>query len=214
MALKPPLKRSSEFSGTQSTNRIPALCRLISSETRKVHSARNARQRLADLLRTQQIQAEEDAWKSLDQTRKESVESFLAQYPDGGRAPDARQLLDRLSSQEQARARQSARDAHAAIAALERYSEAWNAKDLARITAIRPGLGRRTLKEQLAGARSITMHIHALSAPRTEGDRAIVECMHQVDQVFDDGIEKQNPGVKVTYVLVRRGDDWLIEDSR
>jgi hypothetical protein len=172
-----------------------------------------ARQRLADVLRTQQIQAEEDAWKSLDQTRKESVESFLARYPDAGHASDARQLLDGLSNQ---RARESAlaRDAHAAIAALEKYSDAWNAKDLGRISAMRPGLGRRTLKEQLAGARYIAMHIHPLSAPRIEGDRATVECIHQVDQVFSDGIEKQNPGVKVTYVLVRRGEQWLIEDSR
>jgi hypothetical protein len=42
------------------------------------------------------------------QTRKESVEIFLARYPDGGHASDARQLFDKLSSWEYARARESA----------------------------------------------------------------------------------------------------------
>jgi hypothetical protein len=105
-------------------------------------------------------------------------------------------------------------DAEAVIAALERYSNAWNAKRVAQITALRPGLPRRTVEEELSSASSIRMHIQPTSAPRIEGNRATVECIHQVDQVFKDGIEKQSPGVKMTYVLVKRGNNWLIEASR
>ena len=106
------------------------------------------------------------------------------------------------------------RDASGVIATLERYSDAWNTKDVADITAIRPGLGRRTVKEELSSVRSIVMRIRPTSVPRIEGDRATVECIHQVDQIFKDGIEKQNPGVRMTYVLVKRDGNWLIADSR
>lgn len=106
------------------------------------------------------------------------------------------------------------REAESVIATLEQYARAWNEKDAADIRAIRPGLERRTVKEELAGARSILMRIHPVSEPKIEGDRAIVECLHRVDQVFDDGTEKQSPGVRLTYVLVKRGGSWLIADSR
>jgi hypothetical protein len=105
-------------------------------------------------------------------------------------------------------------DANAVIEALEKYSKAWNTKRVAQITALRPGLPRRTVQEELSSTSSLVMRIQPTSAPRIQGDHATVECIHQVDQVFTDGIKKQNPGVKMTYVLVRRGDNWLIEESR
>ncbi len=98
--------------------------------------------------------------------------------------------------------------------ALWRYSEAWAAKDAAGITAVRPGIGRRVLKTELAEARHINMRIVPTSPPRIEGDRATVECLHQVDQMFNDGVEKQSPVVHMTYVLVKRNGAWLIADSR
>ncbi len=58
------------------------------------------------------------------------------------------------------------------------------------------------------------MNIEPMSVPRIEGDRATVECIHQVSQVFSDGVEKQNPGMKMTYTLVKRGSNWLIEGAR
>jgi hypothetical protein len=105
-------------------------------------------------------------------------------------------------------------DANAVIAALEKYSDAWNTKRVAQITALRPGLPRRTVVQELSSASSIIMRIQPTSIPRIQGNRATVECIHQVDQVFTDGVEKQNLGVKMIYVLVRRGSNWLIEESR
>jgi hypothetical protein len=123
-------------------------------------------------------------------------------------AVDARRTSAALASAKRAEEEQ------AVIAVLAKYSRAWNAKDLDDIRALRPGLARRTLKEELAAARSIQMQIHPVSAPKIEGDRAMVECLHRVDQVFEDGTEKQSPGVHMTYVLVKRGGTWLIADTR
>jgi hypothetical protein len=105
-------------------------------------------------------------------------------------------------------------DTSAVLEALEKYSNAWSSRRVAQITALRPGLPRRTVQEELSSTSSITMHIQPTSAPRIQGNRATVECIHQVDQVFTDGIKKQNPGIKMTYVLVRRGASWLIEEPR
>jgi hypothetical protein len=108
----------------------------------------------------------------------------------------------------------SSADANAVIATLEKYSDAWTTKRVTQITELRPRLPRRTVEQELSSASSIVMRIRPTSVPRIQGNRATVECIHQVDQVFRDGVEKQNPGVKMTYVLVRRGSNWLIEESR
>lgn len=105
-------------------------------------------------------------------------------------------------------------DARAVMETLQQYCDAWNARHVDQITALRPRLTRRIVDQELSGARSIVMRIQPTSAPRIAGNRATVQCIHKVDQVFTDGVEKQNPGVNMTYVLMRRGSNWLIEDSR
>jgi hypothetical protein len=105
-------------------------------------------------------------------------------------------------------------DAQQVIAVLTKYSQAWSEKDLADIRALRPSLERRTVKQAMAGARSISMQIRPTGAPKIEGDHATVECIHRVAQVFDDGTERQSPDVHMTYVLVKHGASWLIADSR
>ncbi len=105
-------------------------------------------------------------------------------------------------------------DAREVLAALQKYSEAWSNRRVPEITALRPGLTRRAVQQELSSARSITMDIEPTSVPKIEGDRATVECIHHVNQVFTDGVEKQNPGLKMTYTLVKRGSSWLIEGSR
>jgi hypothetical protein len=105
-------------------------------------------------------------------------------------------------------------DAKAVVGALAKYSAAWNTKRAANITALRPGLPRRAVQQELSSVRSITMRIQPISAPTIQGNRATVECIHQVDQVFSDGVKKENPGIKMIYVLVRRDGNWLIEESR
>jgi TolA-binding protein len=230
-----------------------------------------ARQQLGTLLQQQRVlQAraeEEHAWNLVDPKAEDSIQHFLAQYPNGNHASAAQELLNRLTKQEQERtlamadesawskvawrdrhsleqyvnqfpagkhtdqARQllatlptptvtgaspavDSREAIAVVATLKKYSDAWSAKDLDDITALRPGLGRKLAKQELSSARSIVMRIHPTSAPSIEGDRATVECIHQVDEVFTDGTEKQNHGMRMTYVLVKRGGSWLIADSR
>jgi hypothetical protein len=106
------------------------------------------------------------------------------------------------------------RDAEEVLAALDGYSKAWSGKDVDGITSARPGLVRKTVRSELAAVRSITMRVQPLSAPRISGDRATVECSHQVDQIFWDGVAKQSPGVRMTYTLAKRGGRWVIEDSR
>jgi hypothetical protein len=227
-----------------------------------------ALQRLGALLQEQQAQQakakEQNAWNSVDPRAEETIQRFLAQYPNGTHALTAQELLHRLAKQDEARklaladdnawsavsakdqhsleqylnqfpsgrhsdqARQlvsemppaaadretSAREAIAVVATLKKYSDAWNAKDLDHITALQPGLGRRTAKEELSSTRSIVMQIHPTAPPKVEGDRATIECIRKVDKVFADGAEVETPGIKMTYVLVKRGGTWLIADSR
>ena len=101
----------------------------------------------------------------------------------------------------------------AVVAALQRYSRAWNGRDVSEIIAVRPSLSRRTVREELASARAISMNIRPTSTPKIRGDVATVECEHRVTQTFRDGVQKQTPGVRMTYVLQRHGGDWVIVDA-
>lgn len=152
--------------------------------------------------------ADDRAWMSVSSADRHSLEQYLNEFPSGKHSGQARQWLSEISSAAESR------EAGAVVATLKRYSDAWNAKDLADITALRPGVGRRVAKEELSSIRSIVMRIQPMSVPKIEGDRATVECIHQVKQVFDDGTEKDNPGIRMTYFLVKRGGNWLIADSR
>ncbi len=104
-------------------------------------------------------------------------------------------------------------DTDAVLATLKRYSEAWSAKDVSKITALRPGLGERKVKKELSSVRFIAMRIRPLSSPKIQGDHAAVECIHEVNQTFNDGIARAHPGIKMTYALIRRGGNWFIESS-
>jgi hypothetical protein len=186
----------------------------------------DARQRLADLLEARRARAERDDRNAAENTKKEPLEGSPAGHSQGSHGPDAGELLlglvnehklpqltlpDETASGSEIAA--ASRDADAVLAALEKYSRAWNAKDIAAIIAIRPTLDRRTVKDELSTVRSVVMRIRPMSSPNIEGDRAVIECIHQVDEAFNDGIKKENPGARLTYGLVRRGGNWLIEDS-
>ncbi|MBV8896061.1 MAG: nuclear transport factor 2 family protein [Acidobacteriaceae bacterium] len=105
------------------------------------------------------------------------------------------------------------RDENAVVAALQRYSEAWTGRDVSEILAARPALSRRTVREELASTRAITMNIRPTSTPTIRGDVATVVCEHRVTQTFRDGVQKQSPGVRMTYVLQRQGGAWVIVDA-
>lgn len=101
----------------------------------------------------------------------------------------------------------------AVIAALQRYSQAWDGRDVSEIIAVRPSLSRRTVRDELASTRAIDMSIRPTSTPRILGDMATVECEHRVTQTFRNGVQKQLPGVRMTYVLQKQGGTWVIIDT-
>jgi hypothetical protein len=157
---------------------------------------------------TRQVEAPAPALASIFSQDPHALNENLTALPSVPPMEMPHPMLARTSSQA------LSADARQIIATLERYSNAWNAKRIAEITELRPKLSRRTVKEELSGASSIVMRIQPTSVPSIRGNRATVECIHQVEQVFTDGVEKKNPGVKMTYVLVRRGSDWLIDEAR
>jgi hypothetical protein len=103
-------------------------------------------------------------------------------------------------------------DQRAVLAALQNYSAAWNSKDAAAIRAVRPGLRQHTLRKELADVDSIDMQIRPASNPQIDGDRAAVECVHDVHETFTGGVERSASGVRTTYTLVRQHGAWVIED--
>ncbi len=112
------------------------------------------------------------------------------------------------------RAREVAEASNAVSAMLQRYVNAWNTKDVERITALHRSLNRRTVKEQLEPVTAIRMTIIPASNPRIDGERATVLCRRQVDETFSDGTKKQSPALLVTFTLSKRDGEWSIDAAR
>jgi hypothetical protein len=102
----------------------------------------------------------------------------------------------------------------AVLAALQRFANAWNAKDPQAIVDAQPSLNKRSIKTNLDRTRSMRVTITPLSPPQIEGNRATVVCHRLVEQIFFDGARKTAPQSTVTYSLVRGPGGWVIERTR
>ena len=114
----------------------------------------------------------------------------------------------------QLRAREIDEASNAVSAMLQRYVNAWNTKDIERITLLHRSLNRRTVKEQLEPVTAIRMTIVPASTPQIDGERATVLCRRQVEETFSDGTEKQSPVLLVTFTLSKRDGEWSIDGAR
>jgi hypothetical protein len=189
----------------------------------------NDRNLLQDLQQAERTLAEQSDWNAIDRGNQEALAGFLGRHPDGAFAGQARQAVAALKEKtalaeltreraEEALAalhsREMAEASNAVTAMLQRYVDAWNAKDIASITALYRGLDRRTIKAQLAPVTTIRMTITPASAAQIEGERATIVCRRQVEETFSDGTEKQSPQLLVTFTLSKRDGEWSIEGTR
>lgn len=153
--------------------------------------------------------AEEAAWKSVNLGDRGSIEAYLGQFPSGEHRGEAERALANLHSAELLRA-----DSEAILALIDRFANAWSAKDMDSILAIERDLDRQTLKSQFAPVKEIAMKISPLSPPQVAGMQATVVCRRQADETFLDGSTKQNPESVITYVLSKTTGAWHIDGMR
>jgi hypothetical protein len=184
---------------------------------------------LQGLQQAEKTLAEQSDWNAVDRENQQALAGFLARYPDGALAGQAREALAALKGkaalaeltrerEEQELAALHSRElteaSNAVAAMLQRYVNAWNAKDVVGITALHRSLDRRTIKAQLAPVTSIRMTITPASAAQIDGERATIVCRRQVNEIFSDGTEKQSPALLVTFMLSKRGGEWSIDGTR
>jgi hypothetical protein len=174
--------------------------------------AGTARERLAELdAKTKVVElarVDDAAWSLVDAKNQGSIQDYAQRFPSGKHSEQAAQALANL------RALEVAEVTSAIGAVLERYASAWTAKDVAGITSLHRSLDKRAIKAQLAPVSTIRMTIVPASPPQISGERATVVCRRQVEETFSDGTEKQSPEALVTFLLSRRGGQWIIDGTR
>jgi hypothetical protein len=145
----------------------------------------------------------EEAEKTLHERIESREKARLAAV---ARVEQARKESERALTQ--LRSREIDKASNAVSVMLQRYVNAWNTKDVERITALHRTLNRRTVKEQLDPVTAIRMTIVPASTPQIDGERATVLCRRQVEETFSDGTEKQSPALLVTFTLSLLDVDW------
>jgi hypothetical protein len=168
---------------------------------------------LDDQLKADQIaqarQAERSAWNAVDKNNASALADFIRRYPSGEYLDQAKHALDAADGRKIA----ARRDSEMILSAISRYANAWSKKDLDTIVSLRPGLERRTIKNQLANAKSIELSIRPLSDPAISGDTATVNCTQILRQTFSDK-QFSMPPTAATVTLSRHGGSWTIDDIR
>lgn len=144
-------------------------------------------------------------WESaLTAASPTGVRQFLLKYP--GHAEATAWL---------AKADADAKDAElkAVLAAIERYRKAYESKDVAEMTVVRPGLNgpeRKRLEEFMRSVRSLRYELTPESAPQIQGGTATVQCRLKVALKMAGG-DPPPVDQSVTLRLRKQSDGWIIE---
>jgi hypothetical protein len=134
-----------------------------------------------------------------------SVRQFLTRFPQH---QDALQWLKSHSAKEKTSANA------AVLSAIERYSKAYESRDIEALQSARPSLTpaeRKRLQEAFRGFKSIKYRLSPLGEPAVEPTGASVKCRLQVEMRSNDGGSPRPVDQSVIVKLRRQGETWAID---
>ncbi|MBI2686140.1 MAG: caspase family protein [Acidobacteria bacterium] len=134
-----------------------------------------------------------------------AVRLFLSRYP---RHVEAARWL---AAQE---ANEKNSTSSAVLGAIERYSKAYESRDVDSLQAVRPGLGpaeRKRLEQAFREFKSIKYSLTPAGEPAIEATAATVKCRLKVEMRSSDGATPRPVDQAVTVKLRRQSDAWIID---
>jgi hypothetical protein len=134
-----------------------------------------------------------------------SVRQFLTRFPQH------REALKWLSTQE---AGEKTSASAAVLTALDRYSKAYESRDVDTLQVVRPGLSateRKRLEQAFREFKSIRYSLTPVGEPALEPTAATVKCRLKVEMRSNDGGSPRPVDQPVTIKLRRQSDAWIID---
>lgn len=149
--------------------------------------------------------SDDNAWAKVDQSNPDSINTYVSNFPSGKHRHDAKLAMQKIEQQA------LPAEVMAAVSSrLRQYEHAWASKRVNEILNVNPALNGKTLKNELASAKSINMHFGSCAAPVINGDQASVMCQRTVEEVLVTGQKVQTPATPVQINAARRGGSWVI----
>ena len=148
-----------------------------------------------------------------------AVERFLRDYPSGRYTGQAQALLEKLrpptppAPAPQPERPQPPADADLIRAVLQRFSEAYEARDVQRVAALWPTLTQeqlRRLADSFRVAVSIKQELRPVAEPNIRGDQATIRCHRSLHYQDERGSQRPVED-EVTVTLRKRPGGWVIE---
>ena len=102
----------------------------------------------------------------------------------------------------------------APISAIERYSKAYESRDVDTLFAIRPSLNageRKRFEQTFREFKSIRYNLTPAGEPAMEPTAATVKCRLKVEMRSNDGASPRPVDQPITVKLRRLADAWIIE---
>jgi hypothetical protein len=176
----------------------PDLLRAMSEFVDRCHDSPLCQEARA---RVKVFEAEDEAWIAASHSSDiNQYQRYLTDYPQGRYVQPARVQLDKLADEAQIRE------------ALQKYEEAYNHRDMARILSVWPHLSPATEKklgEFFRNAKTLSLSL-AIGKIDITGSSARVNCKRTTDSVSSDGGRGRTED-QATYRLSKESGQWLIE---
>jgi hypothetical protein len=222
-----------DWEKVRASNSVDELDDFIRKHTGGAHTE-GARARVAQLRQQIQLeaarQAEQNAWDSLDKTRKAALQDFTTRFSNGSHQQEARALIaelekreaDALSAARAAAAEQQKRDElkgsladqQAIVRTLGQYESAYNAKNLKALQDVWRDMPKSVsdpLAAQFRYARGLAFQIKPTAAPVVNGNSATVTCTRSLDLTTTDGQKVNSGNERVRVTLEKTGQSWAIQ---
>ena len=220
-----------DWDKVRASNSVDELEDFIRKHTASAHTEA-ARLRVTQLRQQIQMeaarQAEQNAWDSVDKTRKAAIQDFLTRFSNGSHQQEARALVAELEKREadalsaaRAAAEQQKRDElkasladqQAIVRTLGQYESAYNAKNLKALEDVWRDMPKSVsdpLAAQFRYARGMVFQMKPAAAAAVNGNSATITCTRSLDLTTTDGQRVNSGNERVRVTLERAGQTWVI----
>jgi hypothetical protein len=138
----------------------------------------------------------------------EAYGAFAHRHPESVFTEQARGAIQQFAQAETA--------AKSIEETIRMYQDAYRSRDSQRVNALWPSLGKRDLariEDFFKIAKTVELRLDAVSSPKVEGEKAVVQCRRSMRFADDRGQQKPVEDV-VTIVLQKSGARWVIDSVR
>jgi len=150
--------------------------------------------------------AEQTAWDSTDKKDRAELQAYVAKFPSGAHANEARRILQSLSEG------LPAADRKAILETLARFQSAFNSKNADAVLAQYPRVMSRNALRTMFDRTNTNLQIQPSGEPTLSGVRIVLPCKRTTTTTFRNNEQPPSTvNANVRVIFTKNAGGWIIE---